>query len=59
MIGFYLTMGKYDGVVIVECPSDDVEAVLTISAGSKGYIRTETMKAFPEDEFRNILAKVT
>jgi len=56
--GFYFTMGKYDGVVIVECPNDEAEAAIALSTGSRGNVRTETMKAFPEDQFRNIIAKV-
>jgi len=56
--GYYLTMGKYDSIVIVECPSDEAAATLILSGGSQGNVRTETMKAFPEDQFRNIIAKV-
>ena len=56
--GFYLTMGRYDIVVIVELPTDEVAATLMLSAGSKGSIRTETMKAFPEDQYRSIITKV-
>jgi uncharacterized protein with GYD domain len=56
--GFYFTMGKYDGIAIIECPSDDAEAALILSSGSKGNVRTVTMKAYSEDQFRNIIAKV-
>lgn len=56
--GFYLTMGRYDMVVITESPSDEAAAALILSIGSLGNIRTETMKAFPEAEYRNIIAKV-
>ena len=58
LVGFYLTMGKYDEVLIVEGPSDEVAAILTLSAGSQGSVRTETLKAFPEAEYRNIIAKI-
>ncbi len=57
-IGYYLTMGRYDAVLISEAPSDEVVAAQTLSAGSQGNVRTETMKAFPEDQYRNIIAKV-
>lgn len=56
--GFYLTMGKYDVVTIVDLPSDEAAATIVLSTSSKGNVRTETMKAFPEDQFRNIIAKV-
>ena len=55
---YYLTMGKYDGVLIVECPSDEAAVALVLSGGSQGNVRTETMRAFPEDQFRNIITKV-
>ena len=55
--GFYFTMGKYDGVVIIECPKGEAVAALIVSAGSRGNVRTQTMKAFTEDQFRNIIAK--
>jgi uncharacterized protein with GYD domain len=56
--GFYVTMGKYDIVTIIDVPSDEALANIALSTGSKGSIRTETMKAFTEGEFRNILTKV-
>ena len=58
VIGFYLTMGRYDMVVITEGPSDEVAASLILSIASRGAIRTETMKAFTEDQYREIISKV-
>ena len=58
VLGFYLTMGRYDSVLIVESPSDEVAATLALSAGSEGNVRTETLKAFPEAEYRGIIAKI-
>ena len=58
VLGYYLTMGRYDSVMIVEGPSDEVAATLAISAGSQGSIRTETLKAFTEAEYRKIIAKI-
>jgi len=56
--GFYLTMGKYDMVVIVEAPSDEAAATVILRVGRLGDVRTETLKAFPEDQYRGIIAKV-
>jgi uncharacterized protein with GYD domain len=58
VLGYYLTMGKYDSVLIVESPSDEVAATLALSSGSQGSIRTETLKAFPEAEYRKIIANI-
>ena len=57
-IGYYLTMGRYDAILITEAQSDEVVAAQTLGAGSQGNVRTETMKAFPEDQYRNIIAKI-
>ncbi len=56
--GFYVTMGKYDIVTIVDAPSDEAMADIALSTGSKGNIRSETMKAFGEDQFRKMVTKL-
>ena len=58
VVGFYLTMGRYDMVVITECPSDEAAASLILSTASRGAIQTETLRAFPEDQYREIISKV-
>jgi len=55
---FYLTMGRYDMVIIVEAPSDEAAAAVLLSVGRLGNVHTETLKAFPEDQYRDIIAKV-
>ena len=57
LTGFYLTMGKYDIVTIIDAPNDEALASIVLSTGSKGNVRTETMKAFTEDQFRTMVAK--
>ena len=56
--GFYFTMGRYDIVTIIDAPSDEALANIVISTGSKGSVRTETMKAFTEEQFRNMVTKI-
>ena len=53
---FHLTMGRWDAVVVSEAPSDDVVAKALLSICSKGNAHTETLRAFPEDEFRKIIS---
>jgi uncharacterized protein with GYD domain len=55
---WYLTMGQYDAVLISEFPSDEACAKFSLSAASLGNISTETMKAFPEAEFRKIIGSL-
>jgi uncharacterized protein with GYD domain len=55
---FHLTQGKYDAVVIVELPNDEVVAKFALSLGSQGNVRTETFRAFTEDEYRKIISGI-
>ena len=52
---FYLTMGQYDAVVIAEVPDEETVAKLALAIGSAGAIRTETLRAFTEAEYRKII----
>jgi uncharacterized protein with GYD domain len=54
----YLTMGRCDAVAIAEAPDDATMAKLALGGGSQGFIRTETMRAFTEDEYRKIVASL-
>jgi uncharacterized protein with GYD domain len=54
--GYYLTMGAHDLVTITEAPSDEVMLRFHLALGSAGNVRTITLKAFPEAEFRKIIA---
>ena len=53
---WYLTMGRYDAVLISEFPNDEAGAKFMLSVGSLGNITTETLKAFNETEYRNIVS---
>lgn len=55
----YLTMGSYDLAVVADAPSDEVIAKFTLTLGSLGNVRTTTLKAFPEAEFRKIIAALS
>ena len=54
----YLVMGKYDFVLITELPDDEAAARFAIGNGMQGHVRTETMRAFTEDEYRQIVASL-
>ena len=51
-------MGRYDMVIVGEAPSDEAMASVMLGLGSAGSIRTETLKAFPEDQYRDIISKI-
>jgi uncharacterized protein with GYD domain len=56
--GFYLTMGRYDIVTIIEAPDAATAARLAIGVGSLGNVSTETLTAFNESEFRQLIGSL-
>ena len=56
--GFYLLMGHYDMVFIVEAPNYETVAKAALTLDSLGNMRTETLRAFTEDEYRKIIADI-
>ena len=54
--GYYLTMGRYDIVTIAEAPDDTAIAKVALTLGSAGNVSTETLRAFTEDEYRQLVA---
>ncbi len=54
LLGFYLVMGQYDYIVITEAPDDQTAARLILGTIAQGSVRTQTMRAFPREEFEQI-----
>jgi len=54
----YYTLGEYDFMMLIDVPTD--EAILKALAwlGSKGNVRTKTMKAWTEEEGAKVLAEM-
>ena len=52
---FYMTFGQYDFVYIAEFPDDEAAAHLALTYGRGGAGETETLKAFTEDEYREVI----
>jgi uncharacterized protein with GYD domain len=55
---FYLTLGEYDIVFVYEAPDDAISSRFLLLLGASGYVRTKTMKAFPEAAYREIIASL-
>lgn len=53
---YYLTLGQCDAVVIAEAPDDETAVKLALATCAQGAIRSETMRAFKEEEYREIIA---
>lgn len=55
---FYLVTGQYDAVSIVEAPNDEVVAKLALGTASLGFVRSQTCRAFPESDYKTIVASL-
>ena len=58
LIFFYMTMGEYDIATLIEAPDDQTASRVLLSLGAEGSIRTKTMRAFTEDEYRSIVGSL-
>ena len=53
---FYMTLGQYDLVLVVDMPNNDKLASFGLKLGSLGNVRSTTLKTFSEDDYRRIVA---
>jgi len=51
---FFMTMGVYDLVAVLDMPDDDAAATFALKSAAGGHIRTTTLKAFDETAYRRI-----
>ncbi|TSD83105.1 GYD domain-containing protein [Mycobacterium sp. KBS0706] len=51
----HVCMGPYDVMIHLEAPNDEAVARFVLAVGSRGNVRTTTMKTFTEQEYRKIL----
>ena len=52
---FYMVMGDFDFVGICEASDDAVMARYVLQLGGLGFVRTKTLKAFPEAAYPEII----
>ena len=58
IIGVWVTMGEYDLVGIFEATDDQTMASYLLGLAGRGNITTQTMKAFSEEEFAQIVGRL-
>jgi uncharacterized protein with GYD domain len=54
-LSVYMTMGIHDMVITYDAPDDAVAARFTLLLGKQGNVRTQSLKAFPEEAYRQIV----
>lgn len=59
LIFFYMLMGEYDIATLIEVADDATAARFALNTGMLGNIRSTTLKAFTEDEFRTIIGSLS
>lgn len=52
---FFITMGRFDGVVIADFPDDESAATAVLSLAGSGNVSIEPLRAFNLDEFRALV----
>ncbi len=55
---FYTTMGEYDYVAVGEAPSDEVAVAFSMALGSRGNVRTTTLRAWPREAFAEMVKRL-
>ena len=52
----FLLLGDYDMMFVSQAPDDETYAAFLLSLCSQGGVRTTTMNAFTEDQYRKFIA---
>lgn len=55
---FYMTIGKHDMVAHLTAPDDAAVARFVLSLAGAGNVRTTTLKAFSESEYRKVIGSL-
>ncbi len=54
----FWALGRHDIVVICQASDDETLTALMLSVASRGYVRSETLRAFSFDEMTKVLGKM-
>src|SRR5215216_545952 len=54
----YWTVGPYDLVTIAEAPDDESATAYALDVGSRGTIRTTTLRAYNREEMAEIIQRL-
>lgn len=58
MTRIYWTLGQYDMVVTIEAPDEQSATAFGLAVGAAGNVRSETLRAFSQEEMNGILGKL-
>lgn len=55
VIAQYTTLGQYDFVTIIEAPSEEIMAKVSIEMGSRGTMNSQTLTALSTERLAEVL----
>jgi uncharacterized protein with GYD domain len=58
MVAFYLTLGRYDFLLITEVPNAKAGTAVLLATGAQGNVTTETLHALTEAEFKTVVSSL-
>ena len=56
--GLYWTVGRYDGVLVLEAPDEATAIGLIAKLAADGNVRTQTLRALDRNEMKAVVAKM-
>ena len=56
VVALYTTLGQFDFVSIIEAPSEEVMAKVSIEMGSRGTMKSQTLAALSAERLAEVLA---
>ena len=54
----FWTIGPFDVVVVCDAPDDELATALSLSTAARGYVRTQTLRAFTAADMSRVLDKM-
>ena len=58
LIFFYMLMGEYDIAILTEFADDETATRFLLAQAATGNVRSTTLKAFQESEYRELIASL-
>ena len=56
---FFMTMGEHDMAAVIEMPDDAAMARFALTLARRGAVTTETVKAYTENEYRDVIGELS
>ena len=57
-VAFWSTAGAYDAVCVIDAANDEAASAFFLAQASKGYVSTQSMRAYSETEWAALVNKL-